>query len=397
MEEMLVRERRLRNQLEQEHIAKDRFLGVLSQDLRAPLNAIVGWTQLLRRERLDQAARDRALATIERNAHAQLRLVEELLDISRIGADKVQLERVPVVLNELVARAAGAVAATARERGIEVTAAVGADLLIVAGDRRRLNQAISSLLSNALKFMPAGGGRVFMELQRDGRDARIVVTDTGRGIAPDLLPQLFDPFRASADDASANGNVGLGLYMVRQCVQMHGGRVLAESDGPGRGARFTVVLPLADAYEQTAAEATEPTAPRASSRAPKTGVLEAIRVLVVDDEEDARELMAAILRHHGAVVTLAGDVPAALHSFDASPPEVVLSDIALPGRSGLDLARDLRSRPKLDATLVAVSGYSSPDQIDSALTAGFDVHMAKPVDPTELIEVVRDAARLRIR
>jgi PAS domain S-box-containing protein len=399
MEEMLVRERRLRSQLEQEHVAKDRFLAVLSQDLRAPLNAVVGWTQLLRRERLDQGARDRALATIERNAHAQLRLVEELLDISRIGADKVQLERVPVVLNELVAHAVGAVAVTAREGGVDVTTSVGPDLLIVAGDRRRLNQAISNLLSNALKFMPPSGGRVFVALQRDGRDARIVVTDTGRGIAQGLLPQLFDPFRQSADDATANGNVGLGLYMVRQCVQMHGGRVLAESDGPGRGARFTLVLPLTDAYDQNHAESepSEAIEVSASSRAPGTGALEAIRVLVVDDEEDARELMAAILRHHGAVVTLAGDVQAALHSFDASPPDVVLSDIALPGRSGLDLARDLRSRPKLHAALVAVSGYSSPDQIDGALTAGFDVHMAKPVDPAELIEVVRDAARLRTR
>lgn len=401
MEEMLARERRLRGQLEQEHFAKDRFLAVLSQDLRAPLNAVVGWTQLLRRERLDQGARDRALATIERNAHAQLRLVEELLDISRIGADKVQLERVPVVLNELVAHAVGAVAVTAGERGIEVRASVGADLLIVAGDRRRLNQAISNLVSNALKFTPPGGGRVFLELQRDGRDARIVVTDTGRGIAPDLLPRLFDPFRQSADDATANESVGLGLYLVRQCVQMHGGRVLAESDGPGRGARFTLVLPLTDAYEHNGADesdAVEAIDVSASSRRPPgTGAIEGIRVLVVDDEEDARDLMAAILRHHGAVVTVAGDVRAALHSFDASPPDVVLSDIALPGRSGLDLARDLRSRPKLDAALIAVSGYSAPDQIDSALTAGFDVHMAKPVDPAELIDVVRDAARLRPR
>ena len=321
-------------------------------------NAVLGWTQLLRREILDVGARDRALATIERNAQTQLRLIVELLDISRI-----------------------------------------------AGDRRRLGQVLSNLVSNALEFMAPGGGRVTLELQRDGRDARIVLTDTGRGIAQDRLAHLFEPFR-QVNHAATHEAVGVGLYIVRQFVQLHGGRVFAESEGPERGARFTVVLPLADAYA-SAPKGREPASERLpsaragadgnapASRRAETGALEGIRVLVVDDEEDARELMATILRHHGAVVSVAADVPSALHAFEASPPDVVLSDIALPGRSGLDLARDLRGRAQLDATLVAVSGFAAPDQIDRALTAGFDIHMAKPVDPTELVEVVRDAARLR--
>jgi len=403
MEDMLARERRLRVQLEQEHVAKDRFLAVLSHDLRAPLNAVLGWTQLLRRETLDHAARDRALAAVEKNAQAQLRLVEELLDISRIGADNVQVERAPVVLDELVRQTIDAVATTARERGVELTSALDSDRLIVAGDRRRLGQALSNLLSNALKFTPSGG-HVTLELQRDEHEARIVVTDDGQGIAKDLLPHLFDPFRQAADHGTAQGALGLGLYIVRQCVQMHGGRVLAESDGIGRGTRFTLVLPLAEAYvppggapsARTASEA-GPDAPSSVPRRVESGVLEGVRVLVVDDEADARELMAAILRHHGAIVSVAGDVPAALHTFDAAPPDVVLSDIALPGRSGLDLARDLRSRTKLDATLVAVSGFAAPEQVDSALAAGFDFHMAKPVDPAELIAIIREAARLRMR
>jgi PAS domain S-box-containing protein len=389
MEEILARERRLRTQLEQEHVAKDRFLAILSHDLRAPLNAVVGWAQLLRRERLDEAARDRALATIERSAQAQLRLVEEVLDISRLAADKVQLERVPVVLNELVQHAVDAVATTAVERGIALTVAMDGDRLVVAGDRARLKQVLSNLLSNALKFMPAGGGQITLSLRREGDEARIVVADTGRGISRDLVAHLFDPFEKGGDFTTAFGGVGLGLYIVRQCVQLHGGRVLAESDGPGCGARFSVVLPLTERFA-TPAEVV----PR-SSRGLGPGALEGIRVLVVDDEEDARELMAAILRQHGAVVTVASDVPSAIHAFDGAPPDVVLSDIALPGRNGLDLARDLRARPAMDATLVAVSGFSGTEQIDRALTAGFDVHLAKPVDPAELVTVVRDAARLR--
>jgi PAS domain S-box-containing protein len=389
MEEILARERRLRTQLEQEHVAKDRFLAILSHDLRAPLNAVVGWAQLLRRERLDEAARDRALATIERSAQAQLRLVEEVLDISRLAADKVQLERVPVVLNELVQHAVDAVATTAVERGIALTVAMDGDRLVVAGDRARLKQVLSNLLSNALKFMPAGGGQITLSLRREGDEARIVVADTGRGISRDLVAHLFDPFEKGGDFTTAFGGVGLGLYIVRQCVQLHGGRVLAESDGPGCGARFSVALPLTERFA-TPAEVV----PR-SSRGLGPGALEGIRVLVVDDEEDARELMAAILRQHGAVVTVASDVPSAIHAFDGAPPDVVLSDIALPGRNGLDLARDLRARPAMDATLVAVSGFSGTEQIDRALTAGFDVHLAKPVDPAELVTVVRDAARLR--
>jgi PAS domain S-box-containing protein len=389
MEEILARERRLRTQLEHEHVAKDRFLAVLSHDLRAPLNAVVGWAQLLRRERLDEAARDRALATIERNAQAQLRLVEELLDISRLAADKVQLERVPVVLNELVQHAADAVATTAAERGVVLTVTMDSERLVVEGDRGRLKQVMSNLLSNAMKFMPAGGGQVTLSLRREGDEARIIVADTGRGISPDLLPHLFDPFEKGGDYTASSGGVGLGLYIVQQCAHLHGGRALAESDGPGRGARFSVELPLTERF------ATPEDAPPRSTRGPGPGALEGIRVLVVDDEEDARELMAAILRQHGAVVTVAGDVPEALRVFDGAPPDVVLSDISLPGRSGLDLARDLRARPAMDATLVAVSGFAGPEQIDRALTAGFDVHLSKPVDPAELVAVIRDAARLR--
>jgi PAS domain S-box-containing protein len=389
LEEILARERRLRTKLEQEHVAKDRFLSILTHDLRAPLNAVVGWAQLMRRERLDEGARDRALGTIERNAQAQLRLVEELLDISRLAGGGVQLERGPVVLNDLVRHAADAVAASTLERRIVVTVTTDTERLVVAGDRGRLRQVMAHLLSNAIKFTPAGGGEIRVTLQRDGTDARIVVADTGRGISRDAVAHLFDPFDKGGDFTTPSDRVGLGLYVVQQCVQLHGGQVLGESDGLDRGARFTVVLPLTERFVPP-----EDVAPT-SARGPRAGALAGIRVLVVDDDEDARELMSAVLAQHGAVVTVAGDVPTALHVFDGSPPDVVLSDIGLPGRSGLDLARDLRARPAMDATLVAVSGFAATEQIDRALTAGFDIHLGKPVDPAELIAVVRDAARLR--
>ena len=246
--ELLERERHLRAQLEDEHAAKDRLLSMLARDLRAPLNAVLGWTQLLRREKLDESARDRGLATIERNARALLRLVEELLDISRMARGGAQLERFPVELRELVQRVVEGVATEARERKVDVRLALGEEALLVAGDRRRLEQVTSHLLSNALKFTPPGGTITFT-LDHDGATARLVVADSGQGITPDLLPHVFDPFHDGSTDygGASYEALGLGLYIVRQFVIMHGGEVVAESQGFGHGSRFVVTLPLASA------------------------------------------------------------------------------------------------------------------------------------------------------
>jgi len=392
--ELLERERHLRVRLEEEHVAKDRFLSVLSHDLRAPLNAVLGWTQLLRREKLDESARDRGLATIERNARAQLRLLEELLDLSRLARGGAQLERFPVELRELVQRPIEGVAAEAGERKVEVRVALGEEALLVAGDRRRLEQVVSNLLSNALKFTPPGG-RVTLTLDHDGTTARLEVADTGRGIAPDLLPRVFDAFHdASTDYGTSSEGLGLGLYVVRQVVTMHGGEVVAESPGIGLGSRFVATLPLAGASKarlpaRAAHGAVPPDGPRAD-------LLDGLSVLVVDDEDDARELMAAVLRQRGAVVTVAADVRSALQAFSISQPDVLVSDMAMPGRSGLDLARELRSRPMTTAAMIVVSGFTSPEDVVSSLEAGFDMHVAKPVDPDDLVDAVRDAARLRV-
>lgn len=391
LDELLGRERRLREELESADAAKDRFIAVLSHDLRAPLNAVLGWTQLLRREPLDQNARDRALATIEQNAQAQIRLIEELLDISRISANKAQLERTTLDLTDLVRRAVDAVVTLARERGVEIDARIADDLLVV-GDRRRLEQVMANLLSNALKFT-AKDGHVIVVLERDGQSARITTQDTGQGIAPERVPSLFDPFHDSGDYTTSRDRLALGLYVVHRAVEMHGGSVSVHSDGVGRGARFTVLLPLAlgAATPPTPAEETSPGEEALSGALPLDGV----RVLVVDDEADTRELVSALLSHAGALVTTANDVATALHAFDMFAPEVVVTDLFMPGRGGLDLAREVRARNVVGAALVAISGFSAPDEVAGVLAAGFDVHIGKPVDPVELVAAISDAARTR--
>ena len=385
-DELLERERHLREELAAADAAKDRFIGVLSHDFRAPLNAVIGWTQLLRREPLDHAARDRALATIERNAQAQVRLVEELLDISRIASNKVQLERTTLDLTDIVRRGVDSVLPVARERGVELDSVVSGGI-VVFGDRARLDQVMAHLLSNALKFT-SKGGRIIVLLERDGLHARITTQDTGRGIASELLPLVFDPFRQATDYATTTDRVGVGLYIVRRAVEMHGGTVAAQSDGVGRGARFTVLLPIV----------TSPAPGRTSTVPPPTEAeLDGIRVLVADDDDDRRDLMASLLHQKGAAVTTANDVATALVTFDASPPDVVVADLAMSGRDGLALARELRARPGLAAALLAVSGFAAPEEVERAFAAGFDVHLAKPVHPAALVAAVREAAHSRRR
>jgi PAS domain S-box-containing protein len=380
-DELLLRERRLREELAAADAAKDRFIAVLSHDLRVPINAVVGWTQLLRREPLDHAARDRALATIERNAQTQVRLVEELLDISRVASNKLQLERTTLDLSSLVEREVGAVLPIARERGIEIDSVV-TDGVVVFGDRARLEQVMANLLSNALKFTQKGG-RVIVLLERDGLEARITTQDTGRGIAPEQLPLVFDPFRQTTDYTSTTDGLGFGLYIVRRAVELHGGSVAAQSEGLGRGARFTVLLPIVTS------------APKGEGSRKAAAHLDGVQVLVVDEDDDRRELMTTILQQKGAAVTTAREAATALLAFDAAQPDVVVTDLDMTGRAALDLVRDLRARPNSAAAIVAVSGFSAPDDVERALAAGFDVHIAKPIDPSELVAAVGEVARGR--
>ncbi len=381
-EELLTRERRAREELERANRAKDRFIAVLSHDLRAPLNAILGWTQLLRREVLDQTARSRAFETIERNARAQAKLIEELLDISRMAADRIQLALAPVDAGALVQKVVEGALPRANELGLDLSFA-GESNLTVIGDRQRLEQILTNLLSSAMKYTPAAG-RIDVEAKRDGGHVKIVVRDSGKGIARELLPHIFDMYTQERNYSSARSGLGLGLYIVKQLVELQDGSVGAESEGEGRGATFTVLMPLHDEVVAAPSEV--------AVEAPIA--LRDLRVLVVDDEEDSRELMATVLRRAGADVACASGVSAALDLFGTWTPDVVVSDLAMPGADGCELIGMLREKDPLVAAL-AVSGFTGERDTDRALAAGFDVHVGKPVDAAELVEAVFEASRLR--
>lgn len=381
-EELLGRERRTREELERANRAKDRFIAVLSHDLRAPLNAILGWTQLLRREVLDQTARSRAFETIERNARTQAKLIEELLDISRMAADRIQLALAPIDSGALVQRVVEGALPRACELGLDLAFAIEPDLTVI-GDRQRLEQVLTNLLSNAMKYTPASG-RIDVEAKRDGGHVKIVVRDTGNGIPHELLPHIFEMYTQERNYSSARNGLGLGLYIAKQLVELQDGSVAAESEGEGRGATFTVLLPLHD--EVVAAPSEVVVEPMV--------VLRNLRVLVVDDEEDSRELMATVLRRAGADVACAGGMKTALDLFGTWTPDVVVSDLAMPGADGCELIGELRKKDPLVAAL-AVSGFTGVRDTDRALAAGFDVHVGKPVDAAELVEAVFEASRLR--
>ena len=385
-EDLLIRERRAREQLERANRAKDRFIAVLSHDLRAPLNAIVGWTQILRREVLDSSARRRAFETIERNARMQAHLIEELLDISRMTEGRVQLALATVDIGRLSRQVVDALMPRATESGIDLAFVVEPDLFVVA-DGQRLEQVLMNLLSNALKYTPAGG-RIIVEAKRVGADVRVIVRDTGKGIGPELIGHVFEMYTQERTYASARSGLGLGLYIVKHLVELHGGKVVVESPGEGCGATFTVLLPLREELGIVPADEHVVRTPAHS--------LSGLHVLVVDDEEDSRELIATILRRAGADVACAAGGRVALELLERWSPDVVVSDLAMPGGDGCELVSELRSRSELVGT-VAVSGFTGEQHTERALDAGFDVYMSKPIDSADLVAAVHEAARLRHR
>ena len=376
--ELLARERRLREELVAADVAKDRLIGVLSHDLRSPLHAVLGWTRLLRREPLHSEARDLALATIESNARAQVRLLDELLCISRVASESLQLVRACVDLPALVHRAFEAALGRATARGVELVSACAPSITIM-GDRERLDHALSTMLAHALDSTPAGG-RVAIRLDIRGEHARLVVEDTGRGIPAELLSVVFDPARPSIESAPSAHAVG--LYVVRRVVELHGGRIAAESEGAGMGTRVTVLLPLGPLQPLDVGSV-------AARR------LDGVRVLVVDDDQDGRELMQEVLETHGAAVSLAADGNEALEVVVLADPHVLVTDLAMPRMDGLELARRLRARPYVCPALVLVSGYAAQADIRRALAAGFDGHLAKPIELDTLVAVVEEMARVR--
>lgn len=382
-DEILARERSTRRQLESADRAKDRFIAVLSHDLRAPINCMLGWTHLLRRQVFTaQCTRETALSAIERAAHAQLTLVEELLDISRIAADKLQLELISLDLGVSITRSVEAMVPVAEDRGLTLTVNAAAAEFGAFADRRRIEQITTNLLSNALKFT-GPGGRVDVELARDGGHSVLSVTDTGRGISPETLPHVFEYFRQDTRDPATAGGLGLGLYIVRQLVELHGGTVAVISEGEGKGTRFEVRLPRREVTPEAAI---------CTHMLPEAGDLEGIRVLLVEDEDDTRELLSNVLRERGATVSAAADAQTAIAMFDACRPDVVVSDIGLPGQDGCALVRKLRIRAA-NLPAVAISGFAAQRDADRAMEAGFDLHVSKPMDGSQLVEAIHQATQ----
>ena len=360
---------------------KDEFLATLSHELRTPLNAMLGWSRLLRSRPFDAASADRALATIERNARQQAQLVEDLLDVSRIITGKLRLDARPLELAPVVDAALDAVRLAAETKGVRLEAALSPGAS-VNGDPDRLQQVAWNLVANALKFTPAGG-RVRVDLASSGSVVELSVEDDGQGIEPEFLPFVFDRFRQEESSTRRqHGGLGLGLAIVRHLVELHGGTVRAMSAGAGRGALFSVLLPAVRA-PATFAE------PRAA--VPRATSLDGVRVLVVDDQEDARELMTMMLAQLGAGITAVGSVGEAMSAFGAGGRfDVLIGDIGLPGEDGYALIRRIRAAEGAAAPVaaIALTAYASVDDRRRALEAGYQVHLAKPLDPADVADAV---------
>ena len=369
--------------------AKDEFLATLSHELRTPLTAILGWAGLLDDPALDPETRRLGMETIQRSALAQARLVDDVLDLSRVIAGKMRLDVQNVSIAGVVRAAVDAVrlAAAAKDIRVVVTESDAGEIM---GDASRLQQVVWNLVSNAIKFTPPGG-RVEVNVEAGPSTIQLTVTDTGAGIAPDFLPHVFEPFRqADAATTRVHGGLGLGLAIVRYIVEAHGGTVAVSSDGPGTGARFAVEFPRA---------ASERTAPRLQT-APALPDLSGVRVLFVDDQEDARQLARVILSRAGAETATASCVSEALEALLRETHDVVVTDIAMPLADGYTLLRELRGadeRTGRRTPAIAATAYGSPEDRERALAAGFDAFIQKPMQADALTGLIAEVLRMSSR
>jgi PAS domain S-box-containing protein len=372
--------------------AKDQFLATLSHELRTPLNAVVGWAHMLRSGKLDEPATMRAVETIDRNARAQSQLISDILDISRIVSGKLRLSVRPVDLTPVVEAALDTVRPAAEAKGIRLQAVLDPAAGPVSGDADRLQQVIWNLLANAIKFTPRSG-RVQVRLSRINSHVELRVEDTGVGIGSEFMPHAFELFRQRDGTPSRqHGGLGLGLALVKHLVELHGGSVECASPGEGMGAVFSVKLPLM--IVATRGDGVHPTAETGSAM-PTAPSLDGLFVLVVDDDPDAQDLIATLLEERGARVRAVGSAAEALAALEAERPDVLLSDIEMPGQDGYWLMRTIRALPPEKGGRVpaaALTAYARTEDRMQALLAGFHLHMPKPVQPAELAAVVASLA-----
>jgi CheY-like chemotaxis protein/nitrogen-specific signal transduction histidine kinase len=363
-------------QAQEANAAKDQFLATLSHELRSPLNVMIGWIQMLRSGQVSADAAARGFDVLERSVRLQAKLIEDLLDVSRIVAGKLRIEKRRVDLATIASAAVDAALPAARAKQVSLTAAIAPGLLLDA-DPQRLQQVVSNLLTNALKFTPEQGS-IDVRVERHGGRAQIVVRDTGIGMAPELLPRVFDRFQqGDSSTTRTHTGLGLGLAIVRYLVEQHGGTIAAASAGRGHGSTFTVMLPLL-IEEQAGAD-------QPGRELPNRSLLSGVRVLVVDDEPDARTTLAAIVEQYGAEPTVAGSARDAFDAVSRARPDVLLSDVAMPDEDGYSLIRRIRATIDGEALpAAALSGYGDGDTKTHALDAGFQTYLAKPVDPALL-------------
>jgi PAS domain S-box-containing protein len=372
---------------------KDDFLATLSHELRTPLTAILGWSSMLAGGTLKPDATPRAIQIISRNARHLAQLVDDVLDVSRIVSGRLRMDMQPLDLAVVIEAALETIRPVAETKSIELQVKLDRSDIVVAGDPARLQQVMWNLLSNAVKFTP-DGGHVHVSLERRASQAQIVVADTGRGIGPEFLPFVFDRFRQADSSTTRNvGGLGLGLAIVRYLVELHGGSVHAESEGENLGATFTISLPVRVRAGQDRRARTQPSAVKSVPRVATTSqALQGVGVLIVDDDAETRELLQAIVGSAGAEVMVAASAREAVDVFDRRRPDLIVSDVGMPGEDGYSLIRRIRSRSAADGGLtpaVALTAHARMEDRSRSLRAGFQYHLAKPADPAELVAVVR--------
>ena len=395
-EELLQKERHARENAEAADRAKEQFMAVLSHELRTPLNAVYGWARMLQSGQIrDEAAAARARDAIVRNADAQVQLIDDLLDFSRITSGKMRLDVRPLDLRHVLQEAIDAVRLGADAKGIVITTSFDPDGGPILGDPARLQQVAWNLLMNAVKFTPRGG-RIDVRLSRQDGHMNLAISDTGEGIAPEVLPHVFERFRqADSSTTRTHGGLGLGLALARHLVELHGGIVVATSAGLGQGATFIVTLPIARSDHAVSSDG--PAAPAGAAGPPPADVarLDGLRVLVADDDRESVALTEAILKSAGASVRTTGSARETLDMLRHWRPDVLVSDIEMPGEDGYALIQKVRvlsADDGGDTPAIALSAYGRPQDRLRALSAGFSMHVPKPVDPGELTSIIAGVA-----
>ncbi|MFN7927103.1 MAG: ATP-binding protein [Blastocatellia bacterium] len=371
-----------RSELEKSNHAKDLFLATLSHELRTPLTPILGWARIMQDYNDDVSVAAQGLQAIERNARLQAQLVDDLLDLSRITMGKVELVCVPIDLNDIVRRALETVQYRLTSQNLQLRLELASEHLLINGDPTRLEQIAWNLLSNAVKFTPPGGS-IMVRTRLVANECQLEVIDSGIGIEPDILPQLFQPFKQGDSSITRrHGGLGIGLAIAHSLVQMHKGKITAASAGADQGAQFQVSFPL---YPLAALKQMESDKPVYALR------LDGLRVLIVEDAEDTRELLGIILRSYGCDVDLAESVPMAWEKVTAQKPDIVVSDIGLPDADGYEFARQLRRKPGYEQLpMIALTGYAMDADRQRAYESGFTRHLPKPIDPEYLLRIMSE-------